>query len=302
MEFRNLRTFQAVARHLSFHRAAEVLNYAQSTVSAQVQALEDELGVRLFDRLGRRVYLTEEGELLFAYAQKILDLEQEAQAEVAFREATPGSLVIRVPESLCVYRFPPVIRRFRSLRPNVRLQFITCAQEGLEKDLRRGITDLAFLLADSIQAGDLNVEILGTEALVLAASPQHPLASKAEVHTRDLNGETILLTKVDCSYRRILQDLLTEAKAQAGMILEFHSVEAVKHCVEEGLGVTMLPEMAAQDGGASNGLKILPWAENGLETAVLMVWHREKWLSPSMKSFMDAAREEIHNSDGGRRA
>ncbi len=90
MELRQLKTFRTVATLLSFHRAADVLNYAQSTISAQIRALEEDLGVRLFDRLGKRIVLTDAGELLSQYAQKMLDIEaatlSDVKAGISFKD------------------------------------------------------------------------------------------------------------------------------------------------------------------------------------------------------------------------
>ena len=155
MEIRQLKTFKAVADHLSFHKAADAINYAQSTVSAQIMALEEDLGIPLFERLGRHIMLTEAGENLYQYACKMLELAEAARADLIESVRLAGSLTIRVPESFCVHRLIPVVAEFHNRMPNVKLRFITCAQEGLKRDLRKGVTDLAFLLTDSIQSKDL---------------------------------------------------------------------------------------------------------------------------------------------------
>ncbi|MBU1041745.1 MAG: LysR family transcriptional regulator, partial [Proteobacteria bacterium] len=195
MELRDLRTFVAVARLLSFHRAGEEVHAAQSTVSARIAALETDLGVRLFERLGRRVALTAAGERLRDYAVKMLDLEEETRAWMSGESEVRGSLTVRVPESLCAWRLGGIIRAFREGYPLVRLRFTACTLEGLEKDLRQGVTDLAFLMADSVRAGDLVVEALGVEKLVLVAAPGHRLAALGrEVGPQDLRGETLVLS------------------------------------------------------------------------------------------------------------
>jgi len=293
MEIRQLRTFQAVAQMLSFNRAAERLHYAQSSISAQIQALEEELEVKLFDRLGRRILLTEAGERLLQYAEKILDLADETRAEVAGSREPQGSLTIRTPETLGVHRLPPVIKRFRSRFPNVRLHFITCAHEGLEKDLRKGITDLAFLLTESIQSSDLEAETLGFESIRIVARPDHPLAAKQVVRTRDLEGETILLSKVDCSYRRSNQPILDQETVRPGTTLEFNSVAAIKQCVMEGVGITILPELTVAQDIAQGRWAPLAWEEEKLEVATLMIWYKDRWLSPTLSAFMDMTREVL---------
>jgi len=293
MEIRQLRTFQAVAQMLSFNRAAERLHYAQSSISAQIQALEEELDVKLFDRLGRRILLTEAGDRLLQYAGKILDLADETRAEVARSKEPEGALTIRVPESFCVHRLPLVVKEFRSRFPKVRLSFITCTIENLQKDLRKGITDLAFLLTDSIQAADLEAEALGFEHILLVASPGHPLAEKPEIRTRDLEGETILLSKVDCSYRGSFQQILDQRNVRPGATLELNSVEAIKQCVMQRVGITILPEIAVAREIAQGRLAALTWREGEMEVALLMIWYRERWRSPSLEAFMAMTREVL---------
>jgi DNA-binding transcriptional LysR family regulator len=291
MEIRQLKSFQTVANLLSFNRAAGQLHYAQSSISAQIQTLEEEFGVKLFDRLGRKVQLTESGTYLLKYANKILDLIEETQSEVKGNKELVGSLTVRVPETFGVHRLPAVIKDFHGRFPKVRLNFITCAHEGLEKDLRKGITDLAFLLAESISAGDLEVETLGFESVVLVACPHHPLAAKRSVHTRDLAGETILLSKVDCSYRKIFEQILDQEEVGRFSMLEFYSVEAIKRCLMSGIGVTVLPEIAVRDDVAQKKLVILPWSEGKIDVALLMIWYRDKWISPTLRAFMEVSKK-----------
>ncbi len=291
MEIRQLRTFWTVANLLSFNRAAERLHYAQSSISAQIQALEEELGVPLFDRLGRRVLLTEAGMRLLQYAEKIVSLVDESRAEVAEGKEPQGSLTIRIPESFGVHRLPPIIKKFHAHFPNIKLNFITCAHEGLDKDLRKGITDLAFLLTESVQAADLAVEVLGFESLALVAGPDHPLARRSSLCAGDLAGETILFSRADCSYRRMFQRLLDEQEVPYGKGLEFSSVEVVKRCVAAGIGITILPEIAVAEEVAAKQLRKLPWTDGELEVATLMIWYKERWVSPTLNAFMEVTRE-----------
>ncbi len=291
MEIRNLATFQAVARFLSFNRAAQELNYAQSSVSAQVQALEEELGVQLFDRLGRRILLTEAGSKLLRYAEKMLDLADETRAEVVGAKELKGSLTIKVPETIGVHRLPMVIKEFKSRFHRVRLRFTSCSHEGLRKDLRTGTTDLAFLLAESINASDLSCEALGFEQLLLVAHPGHPLAAKSLVNTGDLKGQTILFSTVDCSYRRGLELILEQEKIAYDSSLDFNSMAALKECVLAGVGIAVLPEVSVAEDIARGRLKALPWAEGKLEVANLMIWYKNRWLSPSLQAFIEVARE-----------
>lgn len=293
MEIRQLKSFKTVANFLSFNKAAGQLNYAQSSISAQIQALEEDLGVQLFDRLGKRVQLTETGTLLLQYANKILDLIDETQSAVTGDTEPVGSLTVRIPETFGIHRLPAVLKAFHSRFPKVQLNFITCALEGLAKDLRKGVTDLAFLLAEGISAPDLDVETLGFESLVLVAGPDHPLSAKRSVHTRDLAGTTILLSRVDCSYRKIFEQILKNEEVDRFNKFEFNSVEVIKSSVMAGFGVTVLPEIAVADEVRRKKLVILPWSEGGIEVAILMIWFRDRWISPTLQAFMDVIRKVV---------
>src|SRR5437667_9141173 len=120
MELRQLTTFRMVATTLSFSRAAQILNYVQSSVTTQIQVLEEELGVRLFDRLGKRVALTDAGKRFLPYAEKILSLSEEARQAVADEEVPTGSLTISASETLCTYRLPALLRQFHDRFPQVK--------------------------------------------------------------------------------------------------------------------------------------------------------------------------------------
>lgn len=293
MEIRQLRSFQTVATLLSFNKAAERLHYAQSSISAQIHTLEEELGTHLFDRLGKKVQLTEAGVQLLQYANKILDLVDEAESEMTGEREPLGSLTVRIPETFGVHRLAPVIHEFHSRFPKVQLNFITCAHEGLARDLRKGITDLAFLLAESVNASDLFVETLSFEPVVLVASPEHSLAAKRTVHTRDLAGETILLSRVDCSYRRVFEQILEREEVGKINKLEFYSVEVIKRVLMTGVGVTVLPEIAVCEEVARRQLVQLPWTEGPIEVALLMIWYRERWVSPTLKAFMEVTKKVL---------
>ena len=295
MEHRQLRTFRAVARELSFTRAAEELGYVQSNVTAQVKALEAELGVPLFDRLGRRVVLTDAGRALQGYAGRILDLHEEARAAVAEEpEGEPaGSLTISAPETLCAYRLPRLLRRFGERYPRVRLTFRPVACSELKAGVAEGVLDAAFLLEEPARSSVLRIEALVGEPLLVLAAPEHPLAPSAGVGPADLDGERVLLTESGCSYRRIFERRLAEAGVEPARALEFDSVEAIKQCVIAGMGVAVLPAVAVEAELQRGEIASLPWLGPRLEVSTQVAWHKDKWVSPALGAFLSLSREML---------
>lgn len=197
MELRQLETFLVVANELHFTRAARRLHLAQSSVSAQIRALEESLDVRLFDRVGRDVMLTDAGEKLRDYARRILDMTAEIRGEVQGHAQSRGSLTIRVPETLATEVMPEVVERYRADFPLVRLDFCNCTDERLAEQFRTGRLDLAFLIIDAVHIPGVNFEMLRPEPLALACAPGHPLADLPLVTPEHLDNRTLLLPRTD---------------------------------------------------------------------------------------------------------
>ena len=293
MELRNLKTFRTVATLLSFNRAADVLNYAQSTVSAQIRALEEELEVRLFDRLGKRVALTPAGEMLSQYAQKMLDIEAETLSELKNRIFPQGSLSIRVPQTIGLYFMPAILSRFQRRFPGVGFRFHRCAFHSLEQELQTGMTDLAFLFAESVRSGRFVVEALRFESLLLVTNPDNPLGAKEYISPEDLRDHPVFLPEADCGYRMVFEAILAEKGIEPGILLDFNSIEMMRECLKVCTGVAVMPEIAARRELDRSELKALRWSEDDLETAILMIRHKDKWISPALQAFIETAREVI---------
>ncbi|MFC1833918.1 LysR family transcriptional regulator [Thermodesulfobacteriota bacterium] len=291
MELRQLKTFKTVAGLMSFHRAAKVLNYAQSTVSAQIRGLEEELGVRLFERLGKRIAMTQAGQMLYEYAQRMLDIEAETLSEVRLWREPRGRLSIRVPQTIGTHFLPSILSEFQARFPGVGLDFHRCAFHQLEHELKTGTTDLAFLLADFIHSGSLVAEPLRFERLVLVTNPGNPLLKTSPISLKDLRRQPLFLPKADCGYRMMFERTLTAEKVEPMTIIEFNSMEMLKNCLREAVGVTIAPEVAVRAEIGEGVLVKLPIIGESWETAILMIWHRDKWLSPSLRAFMDISRE-----------
>ncbi|NJK78712.1 MAG: LysR family transcriptional regulator [Chloroflexaceae bacterium] len=287
MDMRQLATFRMVARTLSFTRAATALNYVQSTVTAQIQALEHELNVPLFDRLGKRIALTDAGQRLLEYADRILALADEAQMAVAHADHPAGKLTISAPESLCIYRLPAVLRQFRAQYPAVRLLFRPAPSLELRRMVSEGELDMAYLLDEPIRSTELVVNTLMEENILLVVPPDHPLATAADVTPADIQGEPVVLTETGCAYRLLFERALAAAGIHLTEMLEFRNVEAIKQCVLAGMGVGVLPAFVVERDVAEGRLAVLPWRGDTLNVFTQVVYHKDKWLSPALRAFLD---------------
>jgi DNA-binding transcriptional LysR family regulator len=307
VELRHLETFRAVARELSFSRAAAGLGYVQSSVSAQVAALERELGVPLFDRLGRRIALTEAGAVMLDYAERLLDLAREAGDAVADagvgRGEISGSLRVSAPETLLTYRLPGLLTVFHEAFPRVRVSLQPTAVGRLVGSTRRaleeGRIDIAFVLdVPSVDVEGLSAELLQEEEVSVVAPPGHALAASDLVAPSDLGGETVLLPEAPqsgCAYRGRFERQFAEGGVVPRETLEFQSIEAIKRCVSAGMGVTVLPTVAVEAELSAGDLSELGWKEPIL-VGTLMAWNGTRWGSPALRAFLETAREVLSPS------
>ena len=294
MDLTQVTTFLAVAGRLSFRKAAEALHYAPSTVSAQVKALEEELGAALFERLGRRVLLTEAGRRLLPYARRMADLAAETRASLGERSAAPGELCVRISETLGLLCLPAVLDRFRCEFPAVRLTLVTVSGLGLARDLRQGATDLALILGGAALDPGLEVEVLGREQVKAMAAPGSDVATQGRVRARDLAGAALVLTPHVWGLRRGLEQAIREAGpagARPAGLVECGTLGLAKRCVAAGLGVGFAPAFAVAAEAERGELAVAEWADGPLAAPVLLARNPEHEPSAAARAFMAAARD-----------
>lgn len=265
----------------------------QSSITAQIQALEKSLGVPLFDRLGRQVTLTDAGQRLLGYADRLLALADEARTAVWGGDEPAGSLMISAPETLCTYRLPAVLQRFHDQYPQVQLLFRPYPSTDMCRHVLDGTLDVALVLQHPVSMPGLVVEHFFTEPVLMVASPRHALAQAPEVRAADLACEPLFLTELGYSYRNQFERVLIAGGVYPATALEFSSIEAIKQCVMTGMGITILPRITVANEVAAGELVVLPWSGPPLEVVAQLVRHKDKWISPALGAFLDIARDVL---------
>ncbi|WP_028403289.1 LysR family transcriptional regulator [Ectobacillus panaciterrae] len=289
MEIRHLITLKAIVDMGGFTRAATHLGYAQSTVTAHIQALEQELGAPLFDRIGKKVQLTEVGASFLTHASEMIQLYTKAKDVFHMEKQETGMLRIGAPESLTIYRLPFIIQAYRKRYPKVNIIMKSGSCWDLKQELRRGELDVGFFIQAPFADHELHTEALVEEPLVVILPPDVD-------HTRTLasfalqENENILFTEQG-SYRDYFEAFLRSRGIATETGMEFWSIEAIKQCVTCGLGISMLPLVTVQNDIAQNKLRSIPWDSGLGSVSTIMSWHKDKWLSHAAREFMNTVRE-----------
>lgn len=290
MELHQLKYFVAVAETGSFTRAAEREGVTQPTLSEQIMRLEDKkhgVGRRLFDRLGRKVVLTDAGKELLSHAQGILAAVKEAERAVR-DSGEGGTLKVGAIPTIAPFLLPGVVTRFRKAHPAVQLQLKEDLTERLLADLLAGELDVA-IMALPIRDDRLHAEKLFTEPLVMALPPKHKLATRGEVHLADVVEEPfILLDDMHCFGDQVLS-MCHRGGLEPRVVCRGEQIVTLLAMVAAGQGVSVVPEMSAT-ADAAKQCAYRPLGKPVPTRTLCAVWHKSRFRPPALRSLVDLAK------------
>ncbi|HSD75424.1 MAG TPA: LysR family transcriptional regulator [Steroidobacteraceae bacterium] len=236
---RQLRVFAVVARNLSFTRAARDLHLSQPAVSQQIKLLEEDIGLPLFEQIGRRVQLTAAGAELLRYANEMLELVREAgEALAAMRGLKRGVLKLGA-VSTAKYFAPSLLAAFTPDYPEVRIKFSVGNREEIIKQLAANDIDLV-IMGRPPRELDTIAEPFAKHPLVIIASPDHPLAKKRRIPLKELASENFLIREDGSGTRASLEYVFKDHGATYRASMEMSSNETIKQAVMAGLGVSFI--------------------------------------------------------------
>lgn len=277
-----LETFLKIAEKNSFTYAANALGYAQSTVTTQIKQLEEELNCMLFERLGKSIVLTSEGERLLIYAQKMLQLEQEILLEVPPQSEPAGILRLGISESLCYSVFPQILSEYKHNFPKIEIQLKFIDHLSFPLLLKNGGLDMVYTLNPYIESNELTMLYKKPETLGFYVSPEYPLAQKENVTETDFENVPLLLTSHDCNFRAMLVEALLKLHITPNIVLETSSKEILKQFAMNQLGVAFMPDMAVEKERKNNSLIKLDWTGNAFPIFSQIFVHKDKHINTAM--------------------
>lgn len=287
MELRNLATFVRVAELQSFSRAAEQLGYSQSAVTVQVKQLEQELQTQLFERIGKQVRLTEDGRRLVPRALAVLNEVRAAKDALRQEERPAGRLRIGTAESLLISVLPPILAEFGRMCPQVELSTCTGSTERLFEMVRQNEVDLLYFLDQKTNFPDWVKVMEREESAVFVAFAEHPLAGEKKIPLERLFKEPFLLTEKGISYRYAMEQELAAQGAELHPFLETGNTDVITKLLLQNAGISFLPEFVIGDFIRAGQLAVLDTACPPVKMWSQLVYHRNKWMTPQMKLFID---------------
>lgn len=288
MEIRNLATFLKVTELKSFSRAAEALDYSQSAVTVQIQQLEKELGVQLFDRIGKNVTITQYGHDFIAYARDAVAAMSRA-ASFAASDAELGGLVrVGTLDSLLTASFSEIVPRFHERFPRVLARLHADTISSLMDKLIKNELDLIYTL-DSPLTDPLLIKVFEAEEdIVLVTNVENPLAARKSVKLAELVNSPFLLMNRANAYRTLFDRELMRQHLQLSPFLELESdVLALKLIRENPTYISVLPRYTVKRSIHERSLAILPVEDCVMRQWRQVVYHKNKVVTPQLQGMLD---------------
>jgi len=288
MDFDQLETFVEVARHLSFSRAAEKRFRTQPAISAQIRALEEEIGARILDRSGGKVSLTAPGKAFLRYVEEALEARRNILAEMAEMERVPrGELVVAANEGTCLHILPEVFAEFKKLYPDVSVNVKRSESPKILEAIIDNTIDFG-VVSMPVNDKRLTTVVIHRDEMVVIAPPRHPLSKQKTVTLEQVAKYPLLVPKIGRT-RDMIETLFDERRLKPDFSMELDSSELTKRFVGANVGIAFIANSHVENDVRAGLLSSLRLADVRLARDLALVFRKDKALSRAALAFIEIA-------------
>ncbi len=289
MDIRDLQVFLAVSTRLNFTRAGEDVHLSQPSVSVRIRQLEEELGVKLFEQLGRRVALTEAGRLLEPYAHRVVAAMDDARHAVEELQGLErGMLRVGASTTPGTYLVPGIIALFKHDHPKIEIRLSVKDTRRVEEGVLENEFDFGFV-GGHLVSDDVEVIPWLIDEIVLVVGLRHSLAKRRQVRLRDLKGEKFIFRELGSATQAAVSKALRDADIEAEVVLEADNPGVAKRAVQSGLGVAFLSRFAIRTELQANILRAVRVPGLDIRRELTIIHRKDKHLSRAARAFIESA-------------
>ena len=297
MNTKSLVTFKTILEAGSFQKAADRLGYTQSTVTFQIKQLEEELTLKLFEKIGRRMELTQAGEDIMPYIDMILQGAEQISNYGKSLSEISGSLKLAIPDSILIYNMQPFMQAFTHEAPNVQL-IVNSIQSGeINPSIADGTADIGINCEKDSYPDSVVHKKLGKYKAVLVASPfaNNNLLDFITPHQR--KPISLICNEPDGYYQLDMDKYLSEKDILLNPPMKVQSIEAVKRCVMNNLGIAVVPTYSIGEELKNGSLMPIKTELDEKEYNSFYIYHKNKWISPQMELALNLLKKYLGNDN-----
>lgn len=288
MENKNVATFVKIVEFNNFTKAADSLGYSQAAVTAQIKSLEKELGVPLFDRVGKRIFLTQAGKTFLPYAIDLLKAEEAAKNSVGVSEELEGELVICSASSYASEVLPQILLRYMHLHPKVRItvKVSDYLEDNMHK-LAQGELDFLLCMDERNAFPDFASFAEKPEPVIFVTHPSNPLLKKKRKPLQDVVTSNFIVSDREIGYSRLLEKQLQKKGIELSPIMEMGSTNAIINVLLGEYGTSFLPEYTVRKHIKDGTLARIDVKDIDVDMYSFFLCSRDRWINPVMQAFID---------------
>lgn len=289
MNLNQLKIFYLAAKHGNLSAAAEELNITQPAVTKGIQRLQEHYEIKFINRFGNRMALTDAGEVLFEIAEKIFEMETQAEESIRdFQQQKRGHILIDASESFGAYYLPHIIIPFSKSNPNIRVSANILPTEQIAENTANLKNDLGFL-SYPVENKKLLIREVVEDLLVIIVPPDHPLTHKKCLGPQDLEGQSVIMHEQGSATEKTFDEYIRKNNLSIFVPLQLSSNRAIKLAVEEGRGIALMSRKVASDEIRTARLKAIPLSDQSMKHKYYLIHHKDKYISGVLQRLLETA-------------
>ncbi|MBE6049976.1 MAG: LysR family transcriptional regulator [Clostridium sp.] len=286
MNIRKLKIFYATATSLNMTKVAKELYISQPSVSQTIHEIEEEVGAVLFDRIGKRIYLTDEGEVYLNYVRRILNLYEEASERInKMSHKESGKIRIGASTTIGIYILPDIIRRFVEKYKGIEISLIIENTANIEKLILENKVDFAFV-EGKVNSEEIIKEEIWRDELVLICSDKHPWKNRKFISADELKNEKFIIREKGSGTREVIESYMYNNNIEYKVFMELGNTEAIKKSVEANLGIGCISSKCLDNLEELGRLHALRIRDGNIGRDLLLIMHKDKFINNNIKEFI----------------
>lgn len=286
MNIRKLEIFYKTAKCLNMSKVAKDMYISQPSISQSISEIESEIGTKLFDRIGKKLYLTHEGEIFYEYTRRILNIYEEGINIVRSSKSNKGKLIIGASTTIGTYIMPYIIHKFNQEEKDIEVSMIIDNKHNIEELLLNNKVDIAFIegRADS---KEIILKDIWKDELVFISSRDHKWNGKTQLTVDDLQDSKFIIREDGSGTRERFEDFLENEDIKFHSYIELSNLEAIINYVKLNIGVSCVPYMSVLSEENSKSLNIYRLKDYNIKRSLYSAIHKDKYISNTIKCFME---------------
>jgi DNA-binding transcriptional LysR family regulator len=290
---RKLRIFYEVSKELNMTKVAEKLYVSQPSISQAINDLENELDVKLFDRMGKKLYLTHEGSVFLNYARRILNIYDEAVKVIKeMNNSQRGKLKIGASTTIGIYILPDIIGKFSKTYCDVDISIIIENTENIVKLMEENHLDIAFV-EGPVHSDEIEVENFYEDELVFITNQNHPWTKMKKVQKCDIVKEKVIIREKGSGTREVFIEALEQNSIEYNIFMELGHTEAIKKAVEAGIGISCISKRCVKDEISYGKLAASEIEGLKINRSLYLIHHKDKYITNLINTFIEFVKENI---------